>query len=659
MGNRFVALVAVVGIAILAAAGVYLYQHHGHRPSGDEKMAKSETPPPAPQKPAESKPAESAPAKPISVPTFDIVRIEPTGEGVMAGRAEPGWTISIEGDGTKIAETTADGEGAWTIVLEKPLPTGDHSLALRATSPDGTQALTAQSLVQVAVAQKEPTAPRPPEQEPAPPAAQEKLKAAEAAPEAPKPEQQAEAPSPGVKGQPEPVVPDENAPPPERPTPPVRIGKLDYQDTGTDSGKISISGVGNPNIRVFLFFDDQPLGQVTIGPDGTWSIDIDKKLGKGEHTVRADTYDDKTGMVAGRASVRLGREPQAAPAEAGIPQTLKPQAAAVPEPPASAPEAAPAEPAVAEAGQTFGQPQPVYPHGAPEGQPASPEAPTSVANTKTPSLSSQPQPVVTPEDATPEVANVEPAPAEPTRREATEQPPAVPQPEQAQPESASARPSAPVTAEQPAKAQQPAPPKPAIVFKSVDYQDVGTDSGKIALAGTGEPGERILLFLDETPLGEAIVADDGTWIFEAGKKLNTGEHRFRADRTDGGVIVGSASIGLVSMEKPKVPPKKEQAAAEPTPAPASAPEDAPQTLESKVAAGEEAERTAAGEKHAHHKRHRPRVYTVRHGDTLWEIAESYYGGGWHYRAIVRDNKHTIKNPHWIYPKQKFHIPAGK
>src|SRR6516164_9390936 len=103
MGNRFVALVAVVGIAVLAAAGIYLYQHHGHRPSGDEKMAKSETPPPAPQKPAETKPAESAPAKPISVPTFDIVRIEPTGEGVMAGRAEPGWMFFLDTAATKIS----------------------------------------------------------------------------------------------------------------------------------------------------------------------------------------------------------------------------------------------------------------------------------------------------------------------------------------------------------------------------------------------------------------------------------------------------------------------------------------------------------------------------------------------------------------------------
>ena len=59
-----------------------------------------------------------------------------------------------------------------------------------------------------------------------------------------------------MPGQPEPVVPDENAPPPERPKPPVKIGKVDYQDTGADSGKISLSGVGDPNVRVLLFYDE-------------------------------------------------------------------------------------------------------------------------------------------------------------------------------------------------------------------------------------------------------------------------------------------------------------------------------------------------------------------------------------------------------------------
>ncbi len=311
MGSKGVALVvAVIGVIALAAAGVYLYRHQGATPSAEDKVATGEKPGAEPAKPAETKPAES---KPTAVPSFDVVRIEPTGDGVIAGRAEPGWTIALEDSGAKIADTKVDEEGAWSIVLDKPLSSGDHSLTLRATSPDGTQGLTGQQPVNVAVgkpageavvAQKETAAP-------------EETKPAETTPAAP--EQQAAAPEAepqAVPGQPEPVVPDENAPPPERPKPPVKIGKVDYQDTGADSGKISLSGVGDPNGRILLFYDEEQIGQAVVGDDGTWSVEIEKKLGSGEHTLRADTYDIKTGMVAGRASVSIGREaaPEAAPA---------------------------------------------------------------------------------------------------------------------------------------------------------------------------------------------------------------------------------------------------------------------------------------------------------------------------------------------------------
>src|SRR4029077_13017717 len=193
MGSRFVALlVAVIGVIALAAAGIYLYRHHGATPGVEDKVAQGEKPAAQPQ-PGKSQPAETAPSKPTSVPSFDVVRIEPTGEGVIAGRAQPGWTITLESGGNKIAETKADEEGAWSVVLDKPLASGDHSLTLRATSPDGTQALTAQTPEQVAVAQKEPSAPEAPEQEATPPATPEEPKA-EATPGAPKPEQRAEAP---------------------------------------------------------------------------------------------------------------------------------------------------------------------------------------------------------------------------------------------------------------------------------------------------------------------------------------------------------------------------------------------------------------------------------------------------------------------------------
>src|SRR6476646_9463358 len=173
MGSRFVALIAVLGVVALAAAGIYLHRHQGHTPRVEDKVATGEKPASEPQKPAESKPpeskpAESAPAKPIAVPSFDI------------GRVEPGWTIGIESGGSKIAETKADDEGAWSVVLDKPLASGDHTLALRATSPDGMQALTAQAPVQIAVAQKETSPVEPPKQETAA-AAPEQPKAAEAA----------------------------------------------------------------------------------------------------------------------------------------------------------------------------------------------------------------------------------------------------------------------------------------------------------------------------------------------------------------------------------------------------------------------------------------------------------------------------------------------
>jgi LysM repeat protein len=645
MGSKGVALVvAVIGVIALAAAGVYLYRHQGATPSAEDKMATGEKPGAEPAKPAETKPAES---KPTAVPSFDVVRIEPTGEGVIAGRAEPGWTIALEDGGAKIAETKVDEEGAWSIVLDKPLSSGDHSLTLRATSPDGTQGLTGQQPVNVAVGKPEGEAVVAQKDTAAP----EDTKPAEAAPEAPTPAQQAAAPEAepqAVPGQPEPVVPDENAPPPERPKPPVRIGKVDYQDTGSDSGKISMSGVGDPNGRILLFYDEEQIGQAVVGDDGAWAVVIEKKLGSGEHTLRADTYDIKTGMVAGRASVSIGREEkpaEQAAAEAPAPAPSESAQAGVPgQPEPIYPDAAPAEAAVAEAAKPSGQPEPVYPNGPPADLEASSPAPViATAAAEPQDLSSQPQPVYPEEQAGQETAAAESPAAEP----------AAPQPEPAP-----AEPSSAVTAETPGEAKPAEEPKKApVVFKSVDYQDTGAESGKVALSGTGEPGARIFLFIDETPLGELSVGSDGSWTFEADRKLATGEHKFRADSVDESsrAVIGSAMIGIVRME----PPKEEVAAAPaaPTPPPSAeaAPEAAAPPPERETAAAEETKPEAATEKDVD----LPREYTVRRGDTLWDIAETYYGGGWRYRAIVRDNRRKIRNPHWIYPKQKFHIPAGR
>lgn len=53
----------------------------------------------------------------------------------------------------------------------------------------------------------------------------------------------------------------------------------------------------------------------------------------------------------------------------------------------------------------------------------------------------------------------------------------------------------------------------------------------------------------------------------------------------------------------------------------------------------------------------PKTYTVVKGDSLWKIAQKFYGNGSQYTKIYDANKSTIGgNPNLIYPGQTFTIP---
>lgn len=49
-------------------------------------------------------------------------------------------------------------------------------------------------------------------------------------------------------------------------------------------------------------------------------------------------------------------------------------------------------------------------------------------------------------------------------------------------------------------------------------------------------------------------------------------------------------------------------------------------------------------------------YVVKKGDTLWKIAESYYGDGSLYKKIFEANKDILKDPNVIKVGQKLRIP---
>jgi outer membrane protein OmpA-like peptidoglycan-associated protein len=66
--------------------------------------------------------------------SFDVARIDPEGTSVFAGRAEPGATVTIMGDGKAVGTTEADENGEWTFATEHPFASADPKLALSVKS---------------------------------------------------------------------------------------------------------------------------------------------------------------------------------------------------------------------------------------------------------------------------------------------------------------------------------------------------------------------------------------------------------------------------------------------------------------------------------------------------------------------------------------------
>ena len=56
--------------------------------------------------------------------------------------------------------------------------------------------------------------------------------------------------------------------------------------------------------------------------------------------------------------------------------------------------------------------------------------------------------------------------------------------------------------------------------------------------------------------------------------------------------------------------------------------------------------------------HPPQGYTVQPGDTLWSIAQRFYGSGFGWEQIYHANESQISNPNVIDPGQQLTIPSA-
>lgn len=61
---------------------------------------------------------------------FDVVRVDPDGVSVFAGRGAADATVTLLDNAEAIASTRTDSNGEWALVLERKFAGGDHQLSL-------------------------------------------------------------------------------------------------------------------------------------------------------------------------------------------------------------------------------------------------------------------------------------------------------------------------------------------------------------------------------------------------------------------------------------------------------------------------------------------------------------------------------------------------
>ena len=223
----------------------------------------------------ESKPAAPEPTPTPAVedaqvslipPTFDVVRVNPRGDTVIAGRAQPGSTIEILDGDTVIGTVIADDHGEWVFVPDTPLAAGERQLGLRMLV-EGHDPIISMDVVILTV--------------------------------------------PENASQPLAVLTSRDGSGAsrvlQRPTlSPAVVLSVDAVDYSADGITITISGSAPENAVIQLYRDNTRIGRTNSDAAGRWLVSPTDSITPGVYTLRVDLVDD-AGKVLSRIEVPFSR----------------------------------------------------------------------------------------------------------------------------------------------------------------------------------------------------------------------------------------------------------------------------------------------------------------------------------------------------------------
>ncbi|SIO29136.1 Nucleoid-associated protein YgaU, contains BON and LysM domains [Rhodovulum sp. ES.010] len=292
-------------------------------------------------------------------PSFDVVRVDPAGNALIAGRAEAGSTVALLVDGTEAARSDVDADGSFALFLDLHPSDEARRLSLRmalgddeavvsgatvflapamprrdAAAGEGAQAGDADGqTVSAGVADADPESPAKRASD-AQTAATGPSASSEPSPAGPAP---VEAPGTTARS-----VPNERAratsearaptvllsdaggvrvlQAPEADLPPESAGVLVEAISYDARGDVVLSGRGAPDGVLRFYLDNAALAEMRIGAEGRWRQRLEG-IAAGIYTLRADLL-KADGTVAARFETpfqRVAADRIAAPSAEGAP----------------------------------------------------------------------------------------------------------------------------------------------------------------------------------------------------------------------------------------------------------------------------------------------------------------------------------------------------
>ena len=232
-------------------------------------------------------------------PSIDIVRIAKDGTAVIAGRAPAGSKVEILLGGQMITEVPVSDRGEWVAIIDKPLPSGQAELDLKAITVDG-RTFKSESVLVTVVPDRRDEIPREPKQV--------KVATTSKADDSHNKILSTKETKTALAV----LLPKSGDAPArllQKPEPKdgslsngLSVDTVEYDS----NGNVVVTGSATAGAKLRIYVDNEPVGLTQADQEKSWQLRPDKEVSPGGHTLRVDEL-DRTGKVVNRVELPFMR----------------------------------------------------------------------------------------------------------------------------------------------------------------------------------------------------------------------------------------------------------------------------------------------------------------------------------------------------------------